>query len=375
MQSLEFERTSETVRGGFATPHRLTGLPGKLSGCVYRADGTKVRLSERLGGFMGDYAVSDNPDTSSRAGSSQFLTGRGLYLGHYMGGHYGHFITETLSTFWILEEHPADTFDYFLFHPFAFGLAMPAYVKFCLDRFGIPPEKVVFVGPTALEFEELVVPERLFRLNHSADRQSRWTYRHIAEGTPPPPVEAPRLYLSRRRFSRTNFERVVANEVAVEAEFEARGFQVLYPETLSFEQQVGYYSRAQWVAGVSGSGLHNSLFMQPTANLIELGDPRYDGAPAPTQALCNYISGVHSEFIPFEGARFGPRGTMLFDIGFLRARLDAILGPPLTDASQLKAKSAWSRALDGLEVAYLSTRPVAGSIARRLIGRPRRSPT
>jgi hypothetical protein len=367
MQTLEFQKSVETVRGGVATAHRLQGLPGKLSGCIYRSDLTKVHLSERFGGFMGDYVQSDNPERLPARPHGRKLDGRGLYLGHYMGGHYGHFITETLSTFWIFEDQPAASFDYFLFHPFVFGAAIPAYVEFCFRRFGIDPGKVVFVGDEPVAFDEIVAPERLFRLNHSADPRAAWVYRHIAEGCPAPAAAAPRLYLSRRRFSRGNFERVIANEVDMEAEFQRRGFKVLYPETMSFEDQVGHYAHADWVAGISGSGLHNSLFMREGSHLVELGDPRYGGEPAPTQALCNRISGVSARFIPFSGPRFGQRGTMLFDMAFLRGQLDVVAGPAPGDSPA--RRGPWRWLLDRLEVVYLSIRPSAGATARRWLGR------
>lgn len=373
MQTLEFRKSAETVHGGVATAHRLQGLPGKLSGCIYRSDLTKVHLSERFGGFMGDYVLSDNRESLAAPPQGAKMDGRGLYLGHYMGGHYGHFITETLSTFWIFEDQPAASFDYFLFHPFVFGTEIPAYAAFCLRRFGIEPDKVVFVGAEAIAFEEMVVPERLFRLNHSADPRAAWIYRHIAEGCRPPAIRSPKLYLSRRRFSRGNFERVIANEVDMEAEFRRRGFKILYPETMSFEDQVGHYANADWVAGISGSGLHNSLFMSTDAHLVELGDPRYDGKPAPTQALCNHISGVDAHFIPFKGPRFGRRGTMLFDMEFLRAQLDIVAGPTPPGRGPAH-RQLWRWVLDRFEVIYLSIRPSAGAIVRSVLGRIRLRP-
>ncbi|HZZ34026.1 MAG TPA: glycosyltransferase 61 family protein [Phenylobacterium sp.] len=373
MPGLEFQKSAETVHGGVATAHWLQGLPGKLSGCIYRSDLTKVHLSERFGGFMGDYVKSDNPERLTARPQGGKLNGRGLYLGHYMGGHYGHFITETLSTFWIFEEQPASSFDYFLFHPFVFGTEIPAYVEFCLRRFGVDPDKVVFIGAEPMAFDEMVTPERLFRLNHSADPRAAWVYRHIAEGCPAPVTPSPKLYLSRRRFSRGNFERVIANEVDMEAEFRRRGFKILYPETMSFDDQVGHYAHAAWVAGISGSGLHNSLFMGEGAHLVELGDPRYGGEPAPTQALCNHISGVSARFIPFRGPRFGHRGTMLFDMAFLRGQLDIVTGSAPARSPARRGILQW--ALDRLEVLYLSIRPSAGAIARRIIGRVKSSPS
>ncbi len=372
MQIPDFDKSSETVIRGTVTASELRGLPGKLAGCVYREDGTKVTLSERLGGVMGDYVISDNPEVVTPVNGLKALHGRGLYLGHYMGGHYGHFITETLSTFWIFEETPASAFDYFLFHPFVFGLQIPAYVRFCLDRFEIPVEKIAFVGSEALTFEELLVPERLFRLNHSADPRSRWTYQHLSRETRAPFPASSRLYLSRRRFSRTNFERVVANEVEMEREFLRRGFRVLYPETMGFEDQIALYSRADCMAGISGSGLHNSIFMRPQATVIELGDARYGGLPAPSQALCNKVSGVKPEFIPFVGGRFGARRTMLFDMPFLRRSLDRIAEAAPGSEHPIRVRTSLLRRLvDALEVAYLSVRPSLGFVARRILERVR----
>lgn len=364
MQDRTFQKISETVRDGFATPYQLSGVPGVLSGCIYRADGTKVALSERFGGYAGDHIETLNPDVVARPEQRQKLTGRGLYLGHYMGGHYGHFITETLSTFWVFEEEAADAFDYVLFHPFVFGDAFPDYVKFCLERFGIGEDKVVFARSEALAFDELVIPERLFRLNHSSDPRLRWVYRHITESARAPAAAPERLYVSRRRFSRRDLFRVVANEAHVETAFRQRGFEVIYPETMRFEDQVALFSRARWVAGVSGSGLHNSLFMQHDAAIIELGDPRYGGARSPTQVLCDAVSGVRNELIPFSGWKVGMY-TMLFDVSRMLSRLDTILGketpPPATALPNLG-----DRFLQLFEIAYLCVRPLLGAFAGKL---------
>jgi len=370
MQDPTFQKISDTVHDGFATPHQLSGVPGTLSGCIYRADGTKAALSERFGGYAGDYVATQNPDVAPRPARTEKLSGRGLYLGHYMGGHYGHFITETLSTFWIFEEETAEAFDYVLFHPFIFGDSIPGYVKYCFDRFGIREDKVVFARSEALAFDEIVVPERLFRLNHSSDPRLRWVYHHVTDGVRAPAAAPPRLYVSRRRFSQRRLFRVVANEAHIETAFRRRGFEVIYPEAMRFEDQIALYSRAQLVAGISGSGLHNSLFMQPDTTVIELGDPRYGGARAPTQLLCDGVSGVHNALIPFDGWRFGEYRVMLFNMAVLQSRLDAILGqetgpppPPLPSPSLL------DRILQLFEIAYLSLRPIAGPLARRLLKR------
>ena len=165
-----FGRNFETVTGGFVTPTVVSD--GLISGCVYRSDGAKVALSERFGSWLGDLFRSHNPELIERPPCTP-LPGKGVYLGAFMSVHYGHFITETLSTFWIFEKIPATEFDYFLFSPFVFGGKIPDYALECFRAFGIDPEKVILMGDHAISCGELVVPERLLRLNHSADASLR----------------------------------------------------------------------------------------------------------------------------------------------------------------------------------------------------------
>lgn len=368
---MEYQRSIETVADGFVTPTRVTGVPGELIGCVYRADGGKVALSERFGGHRGDMLTTANPDRMERPEGARVLKGRGLYLGHFMGGHYGHFITETLSTFWILDDLSAAGFDYVLFHPFIFGTTMRDYATRSLSAFGIDPSRVVFAESGPLAVEELVVPERLLRLNHSVDPHLRGVYQRIAGGLarPEPPTE--RLYLSRRRLNARRVKRVVANEVSIEAIFAARGFTVLYPEEMSFEEQLRRYANAAALAGPSGSALHNSLFAREGARVVELGDPRYRGEPSPTQMLCDSVAGVRADFIPFVGREFGRRRTMIFDTRYLEAELDRIGFAPTGDGPTRSSPLQWAR--DTREVLYRCVRPTirgfASATYRRL--RPR----
>jgi hypothetical protein len=162
---------------------------------------------------------------------------------------------------------------------------------------------------------------------------------------------------------------VVANEVQIERAFARRGFAVVFPETETFQEQLALYASAQVVAGLSGSGLHNSVFMRPGAHVIELGDPRYGGHPAPTQAVCDHISGVRNSFIPFRGWKFGARVTMLFSIRALELRLDQALGP--------KQPGGESRAItrtrlsDLVSIIYRAVRPSLGWWIRKVIPKSR----
>ncbi|MCB2013829.1 MAG: glycosyltransferase 61 family protein [Sphingobium sp.] len=70
-----------------------------------------------------------------------------------------------------------------------------------------------------------------------------------------------KIYVSRRlsALSRPRY-RVMQNEDAVEAIMARHGFDIIYPETMSFSQQVRAFSNASHVIGPSGSGMLNVIF-------------------------------------------------------------------------------------------------------------------
>jgi hypothetical protein len=362
----EFEKTFESVRNGFVTPTVIG--EGVVSGCVYRADGSKVGLSERFGGWKGDLFRSCNPDVLQRP-ACMARPGRGLYLGSLMAPHYGHFITEGLSTFWIFETQPAECFNYFLFSPFVFGTDFPEYALQCMSVFGIDPDKIVIMGEETMAFDEMVVPERLFRLNHSADPALARVHRRICSQINVGCMCPERIYLSRRKISFKQLTRVIANEVLVEKLFRQAGFTVIYPEEIPFKDQLSLYSNARVVAGPSGSALHNSLFMRPEAILIELGDPRYGGERAPTQILCDHVSGVKTTLIPFAGTLREDGKSMSVDIQDLREKLIRVLEDAKIPVFDLKASKVRMRPSELMETTYLSYRPLLGSRLRKLLRR------
>lgn len=84
-----------------------------------------------------------------------------------------------------------------------------------------------------------------------------------------------KLFVSRRKFGKGWSERELLNYETVEALFAAAGFDIVYPETLSFGEQITVFSEAQTVAGECGSGLHNTVFSLPGTNVLEIAPESY----------------------------------------------------------------------------------------------------
>jgi hypothetical protein len=105
------------------------------------------------------------------------------------------------------------------------------------------------------------------------------------------PTENRKVFVSRRNtlssdflpdavnFSYKNDKRVDDAE-NLENVFKDLGFEIVYAESLgSFEDQVRFFSSVRVLAGVTGSGLTNALFMQPGGVLIELSTPLITHSP------------------------------------------------------------------------------------------------
>ena len=76
-----------------------------------------------------------------------------------------------------------------------------------------------------------------------------------------------KIYLSRLKLKHKSKE---YGERAIQRAFEKVGYHVVYPETLSFEEQVWLYSHAKSVVATKGSICMNSVFCQPGTELIVL---------------------------------------------------------------------------------------------------------
>lgn len=79
-----------------------------------------------------------------------------------------------------------------------------------------------------------------------------------------------RIYISRERLKSSSGFRVLSNEGEVVRLVQKFGFEVIYPEELSIEEQVRYFSNAKVVVGEYGSALHNSMFSDIGTKVVSI---------------------------------------------------------------------------------------------------------
>jgi hypothetical protein len=285
-----------------------TLYPYSVTGALYANDGRLIELSRRVSGVGGDHVVLADPDLIGERSAAVRLSGRGCYLGHLFE-HYGHFITESLSTLWPLLG--GERFDYFVAHPFGARGALTETAAWAFARLGIEPENVHIIREQTW-LENLTVSERTWRANHSVYA----VYREIMTALSKPfwqTTRSSKVYLSRSKVA----NRPIENERDVEEYFSIMGYEIVHPQTMSFEAQLRLFGACDILAGFSGSALHNILFCPPGTAVVSLGDRRTRDILLPNQRLCNAISSCQMALIPFAQGEHG------FDLPILRAALPA----------------------------------------------------
>jgi capsular polysaccharide biosynthesis protein len=84
---------------------------------------------------------------------------------------------------------------------------------------------------------------------------------------------ARRLYIARR----DRYKRHLVSEENLQARLAEDGFEILYPEELSIDQQITRFRSASIVIGCSGAGLANTIYCRPGTLVIEIAPALFAG--------------------------------------------------------------------------------------------------
>ena len=107
------------------------------------------------------------------------------------------------------------------------------------------------------------------------------------------------IYVSKTRLKRG--VGIFEGENILEDEARSRGYRIIYPETMSFAEQVKALSEHRVITGTVGSGFHTLLFCPPGKRLVGL-----NAGPDVNSnfGLIDRISGVHATY-------FAPRPDLV----------------------------------------------------------------
>lgn len=290
-----------------------------IRGAVYDSSGKLHTESQRMGGTNADLVISVNPpvldqrELVTAAGAP--LDGHWLYAGSWMHG-FGHFLVETLPTLWPMFEDGAE-FDGICAH--RFNSARLHNWQFEIMRLITDlPVRVITGAPAKVE--KLTVPSRPYHYQRAISPLAGRAWASIAErigGNLGAPV-----YMSRTKFNAgltSKTGREYTNSEEVDDLFRSRGFEVLFPETMSATEQIRAAHAAPVLAGQAGSALHLSAFMKPGGRLLEVGDARSGDKMIGTQQAISAVRSQPVAQVPFLGDQHGN-----FNLTHLSDSLDAL---------------------------------------------------
>ena len=183
--------------------------------------------------------------------------------------HYGHFICTTLSRLWYRIEpfcinakvllHSQWNVEAMLSFPF---------VRTCFERIGLNQDNIITFN-TRQRVKRLFIPQPAFQeqsVAHSKFRDlclyiGKPFVSHDDEHRGPAYLSKSKLIAGVGHFT---------NETVLEGTLKAEGFEIIYPEQLTFEEQVGLFSQKRVIAGAAGSAFHTSIFTPARSRMIAL---------------------------------------------------------------------------------------------------------
>ncbi|WP_232679491.1 DUF563 domain-containing protein [Nocardioides sp. R-C-SC26] len=287
-------------------PLRTAQVPTRwITGAVHDADGLLIPASQKIGGLGGNELAQADPRRATARDDTPVLTGTHLYGGHWIG-HFGHFMTETVTTLWP-EREALGQIDGLVFHRYSGRFAgVQTWQQELLDLAGYGDLPVVVIDERPRRVERLVLPNRSVVVNGWAHEGAGRVWGRIAAAaaTSQPEGDGAKVFLSRRGFNarkraegatvRTSPQR----DDRLDRVFGDAGFLVVEPESLALRDQVRLAAEASVLAGSAGTALHLAAFSPSSTRVIEIGDSRSPTVQVPHQRVIDTVGGHASAYVP-----------------------------------------------------------------------------
>ena len=247
-----------------------------------------------------------------------------IYCGYLFSG-YGHFILESLAMYYCIKQLPPNYKLVFSYSnnkdiqscykdilTFKHSKQLIDYQVDVFYNLGITNEIEIIKEPTL--FKEIYVPPAGFALG-------RWFIKEQQEALElieSKPEKGKYIYLSRYQY---NSMRGARNENEIHDFLASRGWEIVYPERLSFKEQLEKIASAEIIFGITGSALHNLIFIKNIKNrfiVIDRGHTEtYNIIAAAKQAKDYYIIDVPKKSLTPD-VQSSLDETFLLDIDFVK---------------------------------------------------------
>lgn len=181
---------------------------------------------------------------------------------------YGHWLLDVIPKLHVLQQAGYDDI------PIYYN-SLPGWAAYFMDSLGISRSRIRPHPSRYFRVQRAIVPtgsKSGFRLGADSLKQAWARIARPARVTLPSEFVGEKIFLSRRSWTHSARPSHI-NIGEIETAAAARGYKIVFPETLGIPQQIRLMQTARIIVGEDGSALHNIIFSEPGARLGVLSLP------------------------------------------------------------------------------------------------------
>ena len=239
-----------------------------------------------------------------------------IYLG-VLESCWGHFITDSLKKLWFLKSKYYSQFNnyelVFIAEP---GFQLKENYSRLLELAGLDLSKVTILQSHTL-LKKVLIPDSCFFYDSSSVIHYTKEYIKLIDSIKYSSDVAKdskyeKIYYSYSRYKKKNGYKKTFGEEKLEHFFKKQGFQIIYPEQHTFDEQLSMMLSCKMFASTEGSTSHNSVFVNDDATIIIIPrGPYFSGYQQTIDSITNkntiyYIDSCLTAFSSKNGPWSGP---------------------------------------------------------------------
>lgn len=225
----------------------------------------------------GDVVQSYLVDRSNLKYIDECVVFGGVFIGHF-----GHMIRDNLSRLWWCVKNSSSNLKIACI--ISFGKVEEYFYEF-FDLLNIDRARIIFISQPTM-FKEIIVPEEAVHSNSYYMEEWLIVYDEIVKNTIAKYKDKKypnKIYISKSQYKLSG--KITFNEEYFERFYRDKGYEIIYPEKLTVEENISYICNADDIAATVGTTSTLSIFAKPGTRIELLG--RVDNYIYETQCLIN----------------------------------------------------------------------------------------
>jgi capsular polysaccharide biosynthesis protein len=258
--------------------------------------------------------------TNRNLAGAERLKGPYFHFDSEWPGHFGHVLSEQISRLWgwdaAKSRHP--DLKVLLGRRPGHDRALP-FERAILGSFGIPEADISLID-RPVRVEQLLTATPMFSMPDYVSPRIAPVWNTVGEAVGAQAEDA----VTPRRFfcGRERKTRRCSNEANIERIFADAGFEIVFPEHLSFSTQVAMFQNAEVVAGYAGSALFTMIFCSQPKRVLMLSSESYS---ANNEYLIGAVLGHHFDVFWSKPDSSGANADFTFDLAREGRHLERVI--------------------------------------------------